>query len=112
MRMSQAPARGRESGRGNGKKSGPENDPRELLKAGIFLLRREEAREALRVLERAHRLDPRNPITTSYLGLAMATCRSGTRDALRLCEEAVTGGTFHPELYHNLGRVYLISGDR
>ena len=110
--MSQAPARGRQYGKGNGKNKGSENDPKELLKAGVFLLRREEAREAMRVLELAHKLDPENPITRSYFGLSLAMCRSGTKDALRLCEDAVRGGTFHPELYHNLGRVYLIAGDR
>lgn len=111
--MNQIPAGQHKFGRGNLPHRNPEDDPQELLRAGVYLLRREEPREAMRLLERAHRLDARNPLTASYLGLAMAICRSGTKqEAIKLCEKAVEGTTFHAELYHNLGRVYLITGDR
>jgi Flp pilus assembly protein TadD len=110
--MSHAPAGGRQHERPDRTARKAEDDPQELLRAGIFLLRRDEPREAMRLLERARKLDSRNPMTRSYLGLAMALARSGTRQAVDLCEDAVNGGTFHPELYHNLGRVYLLAGDR
>src|SRR5262245_43496429 len=42
----------------------------------------------------------------------MALSRTGTKQAVQLCEEAIKEGTFHAELYHNLGRVYLMAGDR
>src|SRR5262245_61933427 len=108
--MSHAPADGRQHGQKNTAARRAEDNPQELLRAGIFLLRRDEPREALRILERAFELDSRNPMTRSYLGLAMALARSGTKKAVELCEEAVRQGTYHAELYHNLGRVYLISG--
>jgi len=110
--MSHAPADGRQHGRSDAATRKAEDNPQELLRAGIFLLRRDEPREAVRILERAHHLDSKNPMTCSYLGLAMALARSGTKQAVQLCEDAVRGGTFHAELYHNLGRVYLMAGDR
>lgn len=110
--MSHAPAGGRQHGRSDAATRKAEDNPKELLRAGIFLLRRDEPREAMRILERAHKLDPHNPMTCSYLGLAMALSRSGTKQAVQLCEDAVRDGTFHAELYHNLGRVYLLAGDR
>lgn len=88
------------------------SDPKELLKAGLFLLQRNQAREAMRALEEASRLDPSNVIIRSYLGLAMATARAGTKEAVHMCELAVQGNAFQPELYLNLGRVYMIVGDR
>src|SRR4029079_10498091 len=99
--MSHAPADGRQHGRSDAATRKAEDNPQELLRAGIFLLRRDEPREAVRILERAHHLDPKNPMTCSYLGLAMALARSGTKQAVQLCEDAVRGGTFHAELYHN-----------
>jgi len=110
--MSHAPTGGRQHGRGDAATRKSEDDPQEFLRAGVFLLRRDEPREAMRVLERAYKLDSKNPITRSYLGLAMALSRAGTKQALELCESAVRGGTFHAELYHNLGRVYVMAGDR
>jgi Flp pilus assembly protein TadD len=88
------------------------SDPRELLKAGLFLLQRSQPREAMRALEEASRLDPESPLIQSYLGLAMATARTGTKEAVQLCEQAVRGDAFQPELYLNLGRVYMIVGDK
>ena len=110
--MSHAAAGGREYGHGTGRQKGADENPKELLRAGVFLLRRDDVREAMRLLERAHELNPEDAMTRSYLGLAMALCRAGTKQAVHHCEEAVKGGTFHPELYHNLGRVYLMAGDR
>ena len=111
--MSHAPAGGRQHDRSDAATRKAEDNPQELLRAGIFLLRRDEPREAMRILERAHKLDPRNPMTSSYLGLAMALSRSGgAKQAVQLCEEAIKDGSFHAELYHNLGRVYLMTGDR
>ena len=110
--MSHAPAGGRQHERPDKTARKAEDNPQELLRAGIFLLRRDEPREAMRILERAYRLDPRNPMTRSYLGLAMALARSGKKQAVELCEGAVKEVTFHAELYHNLGRVYLLAGDR
>jgi tetratricopeptide (TPR) repeat protein len=110
--MSHPPTGGQQHGRGDGTARKAEDNPQELLRAGVYLLRRNEPREALRILERALKLDPQNPMTRSYLGLSMALSRSGTKQAVQYCEDAVKRGTFHAELYHNLGRVYLLAGDR
>ena len=47
------------------------------------------------------------PRYVSYLGLAMTLARGRSVDALRLCEQAVKREFFDPDLFCNLGIVYL-----
>ena len=48
----------------------------------------------------------------SYYGLCLAMASRRVREALDICERAVAAEFYNPELYLNLGRVYLRCGDR
>jgi Flp pilus assembly protein TadD len=67
---------------------------------------------AAHVLRRALELDPREPRCLSYLGLCMATVNRRSSEALSLCEGALVAGCYDAILYCNLGKVYLLRGNR
>ncbi|MDX1387916.1 MAG: tetratricopeptide repeat protein [Acidobacteriota bacterium] len=46
----------------------------------------------------------------SYYGLSLASVRHAGHDAVRACEEAVRREPFNPDLFLNLGKVYLRAG--
>jgi tetratricopeptide (TPR) repeat protein len=48
----------------------------------------------------------------SYYGLCLAMASNRLREARALCEAAVEGEFYNPEMYLNLGKVYIRSGDR
>jgi len=48
----------------------------------------------------------------SYYGLCLAVCSDRFEEASALCETAVRGEFYNPDLYWNLGRVYLRAGNR
>lgn len=48
----------------------------------------------------------------SYYGFSLAMIHGANREALRFCEEAARHGFFHPDIYLNLGKLYLKKGDR
>ena len=48
----------------------------------------------------------------SYYGLCLAMSGTRLRQALELCQGAVEAEFYNPDLYLNLGRVYLRAGDR
>ena len=48
----------------------------------------------------------------SYYGLSLAMVQGANREGLRCCEEAARRLFFHPEIYLNLGKLYLKKGDR
>lgn len=86
--------------------------PEQYYKLGMGLLRRQEPREAMNAFQMAYRLKPADPFIKSYYGLSLALCRKRGNEAIRLCEESVQPECFHSDLYLNLGRVYLLSGQR
>jgi tetratricopeptide (TPR) repeat protein len=90
----------------------PDQDAARCFQAGLKLLKREDTREAILALEQAHRAVPGNPLYMSYLGLALILARSRTKEAIRLCEKAAVESQFYPEVYHNLGNVYLMRGQK
>ena len=87
-------------------------DPGKVFRAGLQLLKEKNINDALVAFEHAHNLDPSEPICMSYLGLCMALIRKNVKDAIGLCEAACKDNLYHPEIYHNLGRVYLMRGER
>jgi Flp pilus assembly protein TadD len=91
---------------------GPEQDHEELYRAGVFLLKRDKTREALLAFRHAFALKETDPRYMSFLGLCLAMVDGKVREGLRLCEKAVEREFFRPELFLNLGRVYLMSGNR
>lgn len=90
----------------------PIQDPGKVFRAGLLLLKDDNINDALVAFEHAHSLDPTEPICMSYLGLCMVLLRRNVKDAIALCEAACEDNLYHPEIYHNLGRVYLMRGER
>jgi len=88
-------------------------DPEALFRVGLRLFERNQrSREAAVALERAHRLKPSDPRYASYYGLSLACSTNRLKDAETLCTQAVALEFCRPELFHNLGRVRLLLGDR
>ena len=90
----------------------PEQDPAKVFRAGLQLLHADNVRDALIAFENAHYLDPEEPIYMSYLGLARVLLRKDVKQAVKLCEKAAKNNLYHPEIYHNLGRVYVMRNER
>ncbi len=91
--------------------TGDREDPEELFKAGLYLLKRDKLKEALAAFKKALFLRDKDPRYMSYAGLALALT-GRTKEAVLLCERAVQKEFFRQELFLNLGRVYLVSGNR
>ena len=89
-----------------------DSDAEELYKAGLFLLKRDRVKEALTAFKRAFMIKDKEPRYMSYLGLCLALAEGKAREATQLCEKAVQMEFFRAELFLNLGRVYLVSGNR
>jgi len=90
----------------------PEQDPDKFFKAGLMLLKEQRPRDAMVAFEHALKVNPDEPTYMSYLGLALALGRVNTKKAIELCRKAVQRSYYQPELFHNLGQVYMLSGDR
>src|SRR5512135_806078 len=89
-----------------------ERDAEEYFKAGLFLLKRNKAKEALSAFKQALISKDSDPRYMSYTGLCMALAEGRTKEAVELCERAVEKEFYRPELFLNLGRVYLQAGNR
>lgn len=71
----------------------------------------EDSLTALVHLERALKLRD-NPGWYSYLGYCIAKERGQHRQGLELCQKALDREPDHPIHYGNLGKLYLLAGDR
>jgi tetratricopeptide (TPR) repeat protein len=91
---------------------GAEEDPDEFFKAGVFLLRRDKVKEALTAFKRALLAKESEPRYMSFTGLCLALAQGKVREGLVLCEKAVEREFYRSELFLNLGRVYLLAGNR
>jgi len=87
-------------------------DAEELFKAGLFLLKRDKVKEALSAFRRALNIKNKEPKYMSYTGLCLALAEGKMRDAVTLCEKAVSMEFYRSELFLNLGRVYIAMGNR
>ncbi len=86
-------------------------NPEDLFQNGLMHLQRHRQRHALESFRRALELAPNEPRFMSFFGLCIATNERRLGEGLELCETAVRKEFFRPELFVNLGRLYLISGD-
>lgn len=84
----------------------------QCLKLGLALLYENKAWEALLVFKKALEKDSSNPFYLSYYGLCMAKVEKNATKALPFCERAIQKNFVRPELFCNLGMVYLLKGDR
>ena len=82
---------------------------------GSGLAREGRYHEALAPLEQALSYSVEEPeapflrAMRSFYGLTITKTRRDIRRGRKLCEEAVLGGDFDPDLYLNLARVYLLA---
>lgn len=83
-----------------------------LFKAGLRYLEKHQLKKAKAAFKRAHELRPRDSRYMSYLGLCLAQVDREMWDAMKLCKQAIKAESYRPELFLNLGRVYLLCGDR
>jgi tetratricopeptide (TPR) repeat protein len=88
------------------------------FRRGLEAIHHRKYLEALAYFESAVRLARRQGAEAvpmkylSYYGLCLAVCSDRFQEASAICETAVRGEFYNPDLYWNLGRVYLRAGDR
>jgi len=82
-----------------------------FIKSGIEALNDDNAILALSFFERAHAMY-RNPISCSFLAYCMAKTGEETNKALLLCRDAIREEADNPVHYLNLGRIYLLEGNK
>lgn len=83
---------------------------------GLEAVERREFVEALVYFEASMQLVQRASATPmkylSYYGLCLAMANGRLSEAMEICEQAVEAEFYNPDLYLNLGKVYLKAGDR
>jgi len=87
------------------------NDPEDLFASGMTHLKKHRSQKALEAFRKAMESRPDEPRFMSYFGLCLATAENRPEEAVPLCERAVIREFYRPELFFNLGRVYLLAGD-
>jgi len=87
-------------------------DPEEFYTAGIFLVKRDRVKEALSAFRQALEIKKDEPRYLSYFGYCLAKAEGRTKEGAALCERAVQKEFYRVELFINLGRVYLLAGNR
>lgn len=85
-------------------------DARALYELAVEKLRRNHIDDALRDLDRAIRLVPKQPLYVSQYGVGLAQ-RGDLDQAIDLCERAAKADPRNALVLVNLGRVYRIVGD-
>ncbi len=88
------------------------------FKKGLVALVKGNAAQALACFESAVRTESERRVKRpqmrylSYYGLALALSRKPTPESIRACEMAARTDSFNPDLEMNLGKVYLLAGQR
>ena len=87
------------------------DDADRMFEQALEALDAEDTLTALSLLERALKL--RDPVGWhSWLGYCIARERGQYRRGMELCQEALAVEPDEPAHYLNLGRVYLVAGDK
>ncbi len=89
-----------------------ENNPEQLFQLGKRCLKEKLLPEAHLLFKRTFKMHPHEPLYRSYLGLTMGLAENQMDLALQLCETALERNYFHPDLYCNLGRIYIMTDAR
>lgn len=92
----------------NSESSGPER----LFRTGLYNLKTKRFKEAKSFFKQALQFQPDEPLYMSYLGLCIAMQDRAATEAAILCECAIEKEFYRPELYCNLGKVYMLLGNR
>ncbi len=80
----------------------------EIVQMAIAVIDRGDTFEGLMMLERVPSLWE-IPVVSSYLAYCIAKERGQFREAIRVCQSALTVEPHNPALYLNLGRIFRIS---
>jgi len=88
------------------------SEAREQFIAGKRFLREDNLDRALRSFEKAWKIDRENPEFMSYYGLCKALRGGEIGLGLELCTKAIKLEFFKAEFYLNLGRVYMVAGNK
>jgi len=83
----------------------------DAIPRAISAIDRGDTLHGLFVLEGLH-TSVSTPIARSYLGFCMAKERGQVREAVGLCQSALSADPENPGHYLNLGRVLLLAGDK
>jgi tetratricopeptide (TPR) repeat protein len=83
----------------------------EALDRGINLARTGEYKEALKIFEEDLRFTE-NPTAMSYYALCLVDVERKYEQAISLCLMAVEREFYNPDIYLNLGRVYMMNGQK
>ncbi len=78
---------------------------------GVRALNAKRTGEALQWFERAA-AEERTPLVRAYLAYCRARVQGNYREAIALCMEAMKEEPKNSDIYLNLGRVYLLAGQR
>jgi tetratricopeptide (TPR) repeat protein len=78
------------------------------IEKAIKLSRRCKFKEALDIFETG-RCYLEDPVATSYYALCIAAYRKDAKIAINICRAAVKRGFYSPELFLNLGKIYLLA---
>lgn len=87
------------------------NEAEKLFTKGVEAIKNGDMVSALVFFEKATQLD-NNPINRSYLAFCIARERGQFKKAISLCEEALKEEPENPVHYLNLGRVYILNGQK
>jgi len=95
----------------------PVKEAEELFKKGVRLVETNHLEQAATLFETALGLEQQNggepsPRIMSYYGYTMAFARKKYNDGIKLCKAAVEKEFFNPDLFFNLGDIYLARGDK
>lgn len=82
-----------------------------LVRKGDKALQQGDTLVALLQFETAHSID-QAPAIKSKLAYCLAKERRQLQQALRMCLDALQGEPDNPEHYYQLGRIYLIAGQK
>ncbi len=85
-----------------------ESSQSDIVQMAIAVIDRGDTFEGLMMLERVPSLW-KIPVVSSYLAYCIAKERGQFREAIRVCQSALTIEPHNPALYLNLGRIFRIS---
>ncbi|VAV83045.1 hypothetical protein MNBD_DELTA01-700 [hydrothermal vent metagenome] len=78
------------------------------VEKAIRLTKKCSFKEALAIFETG-RCYKDDPVATSYYALCVAAYRKDAKIAANICKNAVRRGFYSPELFLNLGKIYLLA---
>ncbi len=90
----------------------------DVIQLGILYVKEGNYREGFRLLknamEKSHGKNPEGipPALLSYYGLCTALLNNDVKGGLEYCRVALKREFFHPDLYLNLGKVYLLANQK